>query len=484
VAGGSSADLAALDATAQAELIRSGELSAADLVQAAIERVERVDPELNAVIRTRFARALEEAKEDLPDGPFRGVPFLVKDLDGYLGGEPYEGGMRFLARHGFHPAEDSSTIRRFRQAGFVCVGRTNCPELGLQPTTEPELHGPTRNPWDLTRSPGGSSGGSAAAVASGLVPVAHAGDGGGSIRIPASACGLVGLKPSRGRHSFGPELGEGWAGLVSRLVVSRSVRDTAACLDVIGGYEPGDPYTAPPPARPYVDEVGADPGRLRIGWRTAAPAGTTTTHGACISAVEAAADLLADLGHEVVEASPEAFDEGGLVDHFTTCYTAWVAHEIEHLSAVVGQPVERGDVEEATWSLLDAGRKVSAADYLLALDSLHGFSRRMVGWWNDGFDLLLTPSIAEPPTPLGSFSGDDPIVGLVRSVEVVAFTAPFNTTGQPAISLPLHWEEGLPIGVQLVGAYGQEDVLLRVAAQVEEARPWADRRPPVHASTV
>ena len=482
MAGGSLGDLAALDATAQAQLVRSGEACPGDLVGAAIERVERLNPQLNAVIRPRFEQAREEAHGELPDGPFRGVPFLLKDLDGYGAGGPYHGGMRFLARHDFHPPVDSATVRQFTEAGLVCLGRTNCPELGLLPTTEPELYGPTHNPWDLDRSPGGSSGGSAAAVASGMVPFAHAGDGGGSIRIPASACGLVGLKPSRGRHSFGPELGEGWAGLVSRLVVSRSVRDTAGALDLVSGYLPGDPYTAPPPARPYVEEVGADPGRLRIGWRAVAPAGTTTTQAPCVAAVEQAAHLLADLGHDLEEASPAAFDEEGLVEHFTTCYTAWVAHELGHLAREVGAEVEPGDVEAATWSLAEAGKQVGAADYLLALDYLHGFSRRMVGWWHEGFDLLLTPTIAEPPTLLGSFGGDDPIVGLLRSVEVVAFTAPFNTTGQPAVSVPLYWEDGLPIGVQLVSAYGREDLLLRVAAQLEQARPWADRRPPVHAS--
>ena len=477
-------DLAVLDATAQAELVRSGQASPLELVDAAIERIERLNPQLNAVIHERFDKARAEAQGDLPAGPFRGVPFVLKDLDGYSAGDPYYGGTRFLRDHDWRPAHDSYLTERFRAAGLVCVGRTNSPELGLVPTTEPETYGPTRNPWDTGRSTGGSSGGSAAAVASGMVPLGHAGDGGGSIRIPASECGLVGLKPSRGRHSLGPEAGESWGGLVARLAVTRSVRDTAALLDAVQGAMPGDPYTAPPPTRPYVDELGADPGSLRIGLRVDAPGAVGDPHPDAVAAAEAAAALLESLGHRVEIGSPEALDDAEFVAYFINAYNAWVARDLERLGQAVGTPVTEADVEAGTWALAEAGRQVSATEYLAAVEYLHDFTRRVAGWWVGGFDLLLTPTIPEPPPVLGEFSGtpDNPLVGLFRSAEIVPFTAPFNTTGQPAVSLPLHWNaDGLPIGVQLVAAYGREDQLVAVSAQLEAAAPWAGRRPPVHA---
>lgn len=477
-------DLAFLDATAQAELVRSGQASPLELVDAAIERIERLNPRLNAVIHERFDKARAEARADLPDGPFRGVPFVLKDLDGYSEGDPYYGGTRFLRDHDWRPAHDSYLTERFRAAGLVCVGRTNSPELGLVPTTEPETYGPTRNPWDTGRSTGGSSGGSAAAVASGMVPLGHAGDGGGSIRIPASECGLVGLKPSRGRHSLGPEAGESWGGLVARLAVTRSVRDTAALLDAVQGAMPGDPYTAPPPRRPYVDELGADPGSLRIGLRVDAPGAVGDLHPDAVAAAESAAALLESLGHRVEVGSPAALDDPEFVAYFINAYNAWVARDLERLGQAVGTPVTEADVEAGTWALAEAGRQVSATAYLAALEYLHDFTRRVAGWWAGGFDLLLTPTIPEPPPALGEFSGtpDNPLVGLFRSAEIVPFTAPFNTTGQPAVSLPLHWNaDGLPIGVQLVAAYGREDQLVAVSAQLEAAAPWADRRPPIHA---
>lgn len=473
-----------LDATAQAELVRSGEASPLELVDDAIDRIERLNPQLNAVIHPRFERARAEAAADLPDGPFRGVPFVVKDLDGYSAGDPYHAGTRFLRDHDYRPTRDSYLTEKFRAAGLICVGRTNTPELGLNPTTEPEAYGPTRNPWDPTRSTGGSSGGSAAAVASGMVAVGHGGDGGGSIRLPASECGLVGLKPSRGRHSLGPEAGESWGGLVARLGVTRTVRDTAALLDAVQGAMPGDPYTAPPPARPYIDELGADPGPLRIGWRATTPGGASPAHPDIAAAVAGAAGLLESLGHRVDESSPDALDDPGLVDAFLNTYNAWVARDLDRLAEAVGTPVTADGVEPGTWAIAEAGRAVTAAEYLKALEYLHAFTRRMAGWWAGGHDLLLTPTLPEPPPLLGQFTGtpDNPLVGLFRAAEIVPFTAPFNTTGQPGISLPLHWsDDGLPIGIQLVAAYGREDLLLQVASQLEEAAPWADRRPGIHA---
>ena len=476
-------DAAFADATAQAELVRTGEASPLELVDAAIERIDRLNPTLNAVIHERFDKARAEAAA-VPDGPFRGVPFVLKDLDGYSAGDPYHGGTKFLRDHDYRPERDSYLTEKFRQAGLICVGRTNTPELGLVPTTEPATYGPSRNPWDTARSTGGSSGGSAAAVASGMVPLGHAGDGGGSIRIPASECGLVGLKPSRGRHSLGPEAGESWGGLVARLAVTRSVRDTAAVLDAVSGAMPGDPYTAPPPARPYVEELGADPGALRIGWRLDAPSLAGDPHPDIAAAVGGAARLLESLGHRVEESSPDALDDPGFVTYFIDAYNSWVARDLDRLGLTVGTPVTADDVEAGTWALAEAGRVVAATDYLAAIEYLHAFTRRVAEWWSGGFDLLLTATIPEPPPPLGEFDGTpgNPLVGLFRSAEIVPFTAPFNTTGQPAISLPLHWNgDGLPIGVQLVAAYGREDLLIRVASQLEQAAPWAHRRPPVHA---
>jgi len=484
VTGPTAAELARLDATAQAELVRSGQASPAELVEAAITRIEAVDPQLNAVIHRQFDHARACAAGELPDGPFRGVPFLVKDLDNSQeAGQPYHAGTRYLQKHGYTPTADSELIRRYKAAGLVITGRTNCPEFGLQPTTEPATHGPTHNPWDPTRSPGGSSGGSAAAVAAGLVPMAHAGDGGGSIRIPASACGLVGLKPSRARHTNAPE-NEAWAGLVVRNVVSRSVRDTAAALDAIAGPAPGDPYQAPPPARPYVEEVGADPGPLRVGWLIDDPGGEVPTEPACADAVRSTLGLLEGLGHRIEDSVPDGLKSEEVVGNFTACFGAWTAQEVLGLEALVGEPLVEGDVEPATAALAELGGTVTAVQYLDALDRLQTWTRKLVAWWED-HDVLVLPTMPVLPTPLGAFDGppDNPLAGMAMSTTVVLYTAPFNISGQPAISLPMHWsEEGLPVGVQLVAAYGREDGLLQVAAQLEAAASWADRTPPITAA--
>ncbi len=478
-------DLSHLDATAQAELVRSGEATPLELVEAAIERIERVNPELNAVITPLFdgARA-QAASADLPDGPFRGVPFVLKDLSAHSAGDPFHEGMGFLKGIGWTEAEDTALAARFRAAGLITVGKTNTPELGILPTTEPLAYGPTRNPWDTTRSTGGSSGGSAAAVAAGLVPMGHANDGGGSIRIPASECGLVGLKPTRGRVSTGPEFGDVMGGLTCELVVSRSVRDTATLLDAVHGMEPGDPYTAPTPERPFADEVGADVGRLRIGLMIDSPAGTVPVHPDCVAAAEAAARLLESLGHEVDTSHPTALDDPDYTGHFITSWAAGAAWNLDYWTRRTGTEVGPSDVEPLTWALAEVGRSANAAEWLWAREWLQMNARETAAWWTEGHDLLLTPTIAEPPLLLGSFDSpaDNPLQGLFRAAEVVPFTPPFNGTGQPAISLPLHWNaDGLPIGVQLVAAFGREDVLLRVAAQLETAQPWAERRPPVHA---
>jgi amidase len=478
-------ELALLDATAQAALVRDGELSPRELVDAAIARIERLNPTLNAVIIPRFEKArAEAASAALPAGPFRGVPFLLKDLMCHSAGDPYHAGMQLLRARGWSEPDDTYLAARFRAAGFVFVGKSNTPELGPVPTTEPRAYGATRNPWDTGRSPGGSSGGSAAAVASGMVPVAHANDGGGSIRIPASECGLVGLKPSRGRTSLGPDAGEGWAGLSAEHVVSRSVRDTAAVLDAVAGYVPGDPYTAPPPARPYRDEVGAPPGRLRIGLLARAPGGDRPVHPECVAAVRDAARLLASLGHVVEESHPEALADHEASRAALVVITTGTARDLDFWSERTGTKIGPDDVEPLTWGIAEMGRQNTGVAYLRAVETLHALTRRVVSWWRDGFDLLLTPTLPELPPPLGDFdpTPGDPLHGFTRGGAFVTFTMPFNMTGQPAISLPLHWStDGLPVGVQLVAAYGREDVLLRIAAQLEAARPWRDRRPAVHA---
>jgi amidase len=405
-------------------------------------------------------------------------------------GDPLHWGNQLLKRVGYTAERDSYLFQKLRAAGFVVIGKTNTPEFGLMPTTEPEAYGPTRNPWNTGHGTGGSSGGSAAAVASGMVPVGHAGDGGGSIRIPASACGLFGLKPTRGRMSLGPQDGESWAGLVQRHVLARSVRDSAAVLDALEGPMPGDPYFAPPPARPFLSEVGADPGKLRIGLRTSAPAAMAETDPECVAAAEDAARLLESLGHTVVPASPAALDETELLGLFLVVLTTHVVWDIRQVEAMTGKTVDPDDVEPLTWVYYEQGMQGTAIAYLEAVNAAHAWSRRVAEWWaspeqgGGGFDLLLTPTMAEPPPEIGDVVGtkDDPWHGMARATAFATYAAPFNVTGQPAMSVPLgESSKGLPIGVQLVAPYAREDLLLRVAAQLETARPWTDRRPSVHA---
>jgi len=474
-----------LDACAQAQLVRQGSASPAELVDDAISRIEKLNPELNAVIRTRFDEARREASGVLPDGPFRGVPIVLKDLLCASAGEQLHEGMGVLKTLGYVTPNDQELARRFRAAGFVVVGRTNTPELGIVPTTEPLAYGPTHNPWDVSRSTGGSSGGSAAAVASGMVPLGHANDGGGSIRIPASECGLVGLKPSRARVSLGPEWGDLIGGLVCELAVTRTVRDTAAVLDAVAGPSPGDPYAAPSPVRPYVEEVGRNPGRLRIGMQTAAFGGTGETHPHCVAAVEEAATLLESVGHHVEAVHIDVLDSPRFVETFLLTWAAGTAYDIDHYwPAKIGRPIRQEEVEPLSWALADVARAANAGDYLAARGWLQAMARGIAGWYETGFDLLLTPTMAEPPPRLGEFDSppDNPLHGIFRAAALVPFTPAFNATGQPAISVPLHWSaEGLPIGVQFVAPYGREDVLIRLASQLETAAPWAARRPAVSA---
>jgi amidase len=464
-------DIAWLDATAQAALVRDKTVAPAELVEGAIARIERLNPHLNAVIFELFERARTTAAGELPDGPFRGVPLLLKDLGAELAGTPFTEG-----------TVDQELTTRFVAAGFVVCGKTNTPEFGILPTTEPRRFGPSRNPWNTAHSTGGSSGGSAAAVASGMVPVAHANDGGGSIRIPASCCGLVGLKPTRARVSTAPQYGDLMGGLVAEHVVSRSVRDSAAILDAIAGPVPGDPYWAPPRRGPsFAAAVDAAPTGLRVAVMTASPTGSAV-HADCVRATEEAAALCETLGHHT-EAAALAVDGDGFTEHFINVWAAanaWTLLDWEHR---VGRPAVEEDVEPLTWALVELGRSLDAGHYLRSMQELQKITRQIADYF-ENIDVLLTPTLGEPPAPLGTFDSPpgEPLAALFRSASYVPFTPPFNVTGQPGISLPLHWNEGgLPIGVQFVGRFGDEETLLSLAGQLERAAPWADRRPPVSA---
>ena len=473
-------ELALLDATDQAGLVRKKEVKPIEMVEAAIERIERVNPAINAVVTPMFDEARAAANGTLPDGPFTGVPFLLKDLLAAYAGVRMASGSAFL--RDFVPDHDSELVARYKRAGLIVVGKTNTPEYGIMPTTEPALFGPTKNPWDTTRATGGSSGGSAAAVAAGMVPFAHGNDGGGSIRIPASCCGLFGLKPTRARNPLGPDFGDMFSGLVAEHAITRSVRDSAALLDATSGAELGDPYWAPPPARPFLQEVGTDPGKLRIAFTTIAPSGSPV-HPDCVRAIIDAAKLCADLGHEVVETAPKINGEL-LVPMFMTLWSAGCTWTIDGAALSTKREVTPEQFEPATWALYQMGRQQSGSGYLMALHWLQGASRGVGGFMVD-YDVWLTPTLGEPPVTLGSFDAtpENPMAGMARAAQFVPFTPICNITGQPAMSVPLFWnDEGLPIGSHFVGRFGDEATLFRLATQLEAARPWANRRPPVSAA--
>ncbi len=453
--------LAFRSALEQAELVRRGEVSSEELVRLYLERIEALDPQLNAFVTVCAERALAESRSPRP-GPFSGVPLPIKDLTDTRGIRTTRS-TRAFAEH--VPDFDASVVHRLRGAGFVVIGKTNTPELGLIPLTHSELNGICRNPWDLARTPGGSSGGAAAAVAAGLAPAAHGSDGGGSIRIPASCCGLYGLKPSRGRVSPAP-FGDLY-GLSSSGSVTRTVADTAALLDAIAGNEPGDPYLCPPPRRPFADEVGADPGRLRIAVTTTPPVDADVDV-TCAAATREAAELLSSLGHELVEAAPP-----------------WRSEELMALFTVVWQTIPtlyeaeaRAQLGPLAAALADAADAVSSPDYLRAVARLQAIARHVVSFWDD-VDLVLTPTLALQPPPAEWHADSDPWTQFREQGRFTPFTPIVNLTGQPAASLPLHWSaDGLPLGVQLIGRPADEATILRVSAQLEQARPWAGRRPP------
>lgn len=475
-------ELATLDATAQAELVRLGQVSSTELVDAAIARIERLEPAVNAFTTTRFDRARAEAAGDLPDGPFSGVPFALKDLSCTLAGEPAYDGVPVLVREDYRAPATSHLAARFRAAGLVIVGRTSSPELGIMPTTEPLAFGPTHNPWDLDRTPGGSSGGSAAAVAAGMVPFAHASDGGGSIRIPAACCGLVGLKTSRGRTSVGPASDDLARPLSVQFAVTRSVRDAAALLDAVAGPEVGDPITPPAPPSRYASQVNIEPAALRIGLMTTMPGTTDAADAECVAAAEAVARVLAAEGHHVERAHPAAFDEHERMTAFIPIWSAMAAANLIAIGRKIGRDVDEHDVEPLTWYLAQRGREVSGGELLDSLSAMGAFARRFTQWWADGWDLLLTPTLGELPPMLGMLqTPDEPLVGFGRGGTFTPFTPVANQTGQPAISLPVALSAGgVPLGAQFIAAAGREDLLLQVAGLVERAMAWSHRRAPTH----
>jgi amidase len=462
-------------------LVRDGELSARELVEAALERIEAVDPEVNAFTLVDADRALAAAGEiGAGDGrPFAGVPIAIKDIAA-VAGQRLTMGSDFFDDS--TPGHDAFVVRRLRDAGCVIVGRTNLPEFGILPVTEPRRFGPTRNPWDTERTPGGSSGGAGAAVAAGLVPVAHGSDGGGSIRIPAACCGLVGLKPGRGRISRGPEVGDDL--LVTDGTLTRTVADTAAMLDVLAGYEPGDSTWAPPPEEPFAESARRDPGRLRVGFTTKA-AMDTELDPLAERATRDAAELLESLGHEVREVEPPWAEAESLLPVFTAVFGTNIALGIRYASMVTGGEPSPELLEPLSWEFHRRMRETTGPDYLLAVRRLQALSRAIVALWAE-IDVLLTPALAQRPVPIGTIDScsDEPWNDFRRSGAFTPFTAIFNVTGQPAISLPLfHGDDGLPLAVQLAGAPAGEARLLSLAAQLEQARPWADRRPQAFAAT-
>ncbi|MDR3507328.1 MAG: amidase [Caulobacteraceae bacterium] len=465
-----------LDAVASAALIEAGEISPRELVEAAIERIEAQNPALNAVVHKLYDKALKAADDPaLASTPLRGVPTLIKDLDGGSADDPWYGGSVYLKKLDWHEAADSHAVAQMRRAGLIILGKTATPELGMQINTATDAHGTTRNPWNLDHSAGGSSGGSGAAVASRMVPVAHGGDGGGSIRIPASHNGLFGLKPSRGRVSNAPLEADPWGGLVCRHVLTRSVRDSALLLDWLSQPGIGDPYAAPKTPLAYLDEVAGSVKGLRVGLLDHSPL-TGPVDPQCAAAVHATGAILSAAGCQVEIAHPAAYAELNPM-WLMTVITAWVGYEIEDLIRRTGVEPGPGDLMEPAQTALMAAKTLPATAYVAAMEAIHAWSRRMKAWWAD-YDILLTPVMPSPAPTLAyyeSAASKEP----VAAVAGVGFTAPFNMTGQPAASIPAAMSaDGLPIGVQAIADFGREDLLFRLAGHLERATPWIDRRPP------
>ena len=473
-------EFASYDGLGLAELVSRGEVSASELVEEAIERIGRHNPVLNAVVTPMYELARERAASQPgagAGGPYQGVPFLLKDILGDHEGVPTTLGSRFM--QGSVAAQDAELVVRYKRAGLIPLGKTNVPELGTMPTTEPQLYGPARNPWDTNHSTGGSSGGSAAAVAAGIVPLAHANDGGGSIRIPASCCGLVGMKPTRARNPLGPLLGDSLGGLGCEHVVTRTVRDSAAVLDCTAGPDVGDPYWAPPPERPYLEEVSRDPGRLRIAcWTGNLRGGPIDPE--CAAAAGDIARLCSELGHEVEEHKPE-FSVDAFEQAFLDIWAVGNAAGIDGAARALGRTPSPELFEPLSWGLYERGKQISGSDFQLAVSMIQRLSRQIATFFED-VDAWLTPTLALPPVKLGTFDTNEGDFerAFRPMLEYLPFTPIFNATGQPSVSLPLcQSSAGLPLGVMFTGRFGDEGLLYRIAGQLERARPWIGRKPPV-----
>lgn len=486
------------DATGLAALVAAGEVSPAELLDTAIARAEAVNPALNAIVTPLYDKGKAMLDQLPATGPFRGVPYLLKDLELNWAGTPLKSGCRGYAN--YVSTIDSEVVVRLKQAGVVLFGKTNTPEFGLTPYTESKLYGPARNPWNPNHSPGGSSGGSAVAVSAGIVPAASASDGGGSIRIPASCCGLFGLKPSRGRITLGPGYGELWNGAVVGHAVTRSVRDSARLLDAVAGPMPGDPYFLPAPERPFADEVGREPGKLRIAFSTQHLMPAQQTDLACVKAVRDAATLLEKLGH-TVEEIPLPYEKSLVTEAFFVNVLSETAATLRELSEYLGRPLRRDDVELNTWAQARLADGLSAADVSYQQRRWNTLNRLM-GQLHQTYDLLLTPALPRPPIAIGTFqnrASEERLLKLVdtlgglkylhgtrtvneladRSLGYISYTVIANMTGQPSMSVPLYWSEaGLPIGVMFSGRLGDEATLFQLAGQLEQEQPWFDKRPP------
>ena len=490
------------DGLGLAELVRKREISSVELCEEAIARIEKLNLKLNAVITPMYDLARKLVQKPVPEGPFTGVPFLLKDLLADFAGVPLTRGSR--AYKNYIPDHDSEMVKRFKNAGLVVLGKTNTPEFGLLGYTEPELHGPTRNPWNTDHTPGGSSGGSAAAVASGMVPLASGGDGGGSIRIPASCCGVFGFKQSRGRTPTGPSRGPIWQGAVVEHVITRTVRDSAAVLDATRGADIGAPYVISSPRQPYLQELEKSPRCLRVAFNTQSPIGTEV-HPECVKAVDHTARLLESLGHEVEEARPD-LDGQSLARSFLTMYFGEIAADIDELVSILGRKATPADVEPLTWTLGLLGRTYPAGFFVKAMREW-GLAARAMGRFHEKYDIYLTPTVAYPPSKIGELKPKPAemllmkivnslglgrllrATGIVDKLAVASlsktpFTQLANFTGQPAMSVPLYWtSDDLPCGSQFIGRFGEEATLYRLAAQLENEQPWFDRRPPVTAGS-
>ena len=488
-------ELSGYDAIALGELIRKGDISPAELLDSTIQRIEKVNPTLNAIVYKMYDQAQAAARDwstrlnndQAVDAIFCGVPFLLKNLLAEFKGAPFSDGSKSV--DGYISELDTELVKRHKASGLNIVGKTNASEFGGLPLGDCDLFGPTHNPWDLSLTPGGSSAGSAAAVAAGIVPMAHGNDGGGSIRIPASCCGLFGLKPTRARNPLGPIFGDLAGGLASEHALTRTVRDSAALLDVTSGPDIGDPYYAPAKERPFLDEVNRDAGSLKIGFLTSAPEGwgkEPQIHSDCLNAVNDAARLCEELGHIVEEVDPDQLSNPNIQEYYNVIWASFMGHFIGYWERELGRKFNSHEIEALNWEDFQAGFNITGADYLITMEKVQNYSRKIAHWYHDGgYDLLLTPTLRIPPSEFGTFASTkaEPRKILEVATSFNPFTRIQNLTGAPAMTVPLFWnDDNVPIGVHFAGRFGDEATLFRLAAQLEHARPWEHRKPPVHCS--